>query len=99
MAIDEGMMDSITNANLKVLAESATQNMLSHQNHANMLAQSSLAQMLNKLNGLDAREATSIIKVDESGLAKQVADMGMAISSIQSLLKGAQTNNPQTGQG
>ena len=33
------------------------------------------------------------------GFAKQIADMGGAISSIQSLLKGAQTTNPQTGQG
>jgi hypothetical protein len=99
MAIDVGMMDSVTNSNFKILAESATQNMVSHQNRLNMLAESSLAQMLNKMNGLDAVEATAIKTVDESGLAKQMADMGMAIASIQASLKGAQSTNPQTGQG
>ena len=97
MGIDEGMMDSVTNANFKIVAEAATQNMVSHQNRLNMLAESSLAQMLNKLNGLDAAEAAAIKTVDESGLAKGLADMGMAISSIQSTLKGAQTTLPQTG--
>ena len=99
MAIDAGMMDSVTNANFKVLAESATQNMVSHQNRLNMLAESSLAQMLNKINGLDPTESAAIVTVDQSGLSKQMADMGMAIASIQALLKGAQTTNPQTGQG
>jgi len=99
MAIDTGMMDSVTNSNFKILAESATQNMVSHQNRLNMLAESSLAQMLNKINALDATEAASIVKVDQSGLAKQMADMGMAISSIQSMLKGAQSSLPQTGRG
>jgi hypothetical protein len=99
MAIDAGMMDSVTNANFKVLAESATQDMVSHQNRLTMLAESSLAQMLNKINGLDAREAAAIVKVDQSGLAKKMADMGIAIASIQALLKGAQSTNPQTGQG
>ena len=99
MAIDVGMMDSVTNANFKVLAESATQNMVSHQNRLNMLAESSLAQMLNKLNGLDSREAAAIVKVDQSGLAKQIADMGIAIASIQASLKGAQSTLPETGQG
>ena len=99
MAIDAGMMDSVTNANFKVLAESATQNMVSHQNRLGMLAESSLAQMLNKMNALDAIEAAAIVTVDQSGLAKQMADMGMAIASIQTSLKGAQSTNPQTGQG
>lgn len=99
MAIDAGMMDSVTNSNFKILAESATQNMVSHQNRLNMLAESSLAQMLNKMNGLDAVEATAVKTVDQSGLAKLMAEMGMAISSIQSTLKGAQTTNPPTGQG
>ena len=31
--------------------------------------------------------------------AKQLADMGMAIASIQASLKGAHSTNPQTGQG
>ena len=99
MAIDTGMMDSVTNSNFKILAESATQNMVSHQNRLNMLAESSLAQMLNKIYELDATEAAAIVKVDQSGLAKQMADMGMAISSIQSMLKGAQSSLPQTGRG
>jgi hypothetical protein len=99
MAIDAGMMDSVTNANFKILAESATQNMVSHQNRLNMLAESSLAQMLNKLNGLDPTEAAAVTKVSESGLAEKVAELGAAISSIQMSLKGAQTTLPETGQG
>jgi hypothetical protein len=99
MAIDVGMMDSVTNANFKVMAESATQNMISHQNRLNMLAESSLAQALNKMNGLDPNEAASVTKVNEVGLAMKLADAGQALASIQVSLKGAQTTNPQTGQG
>jgi len=99
MAIDAGMMDSVTNANFKILAEAATQNMVSHQNRLNMLAESSLAQMLNKLNGLDPTEAAAVTKVSESGLAEQLASMGAAIASIQMSLKGAQSTLPETGQG
>lgn len=99
MALDSGMLDSVTNANFKVLAESATMNMVSHQARLNLLAESSLAQMLNKLNALDPAEAAAIKTVDESGLAKQLADMGIAIASIQASLKGAQSTLPETGQG
>jgi len=99
MAIDAGMMDSVTNANFKILAESATQNMVSHQNRLNMLAESSLAQMLNKLNGLDPTEASAVKTVSEAGLSQQLAEMGGAIAGIQQMLKGAQSTLPETGQG
>ena len=99
MAIDAGIMDSVTNSNFKIMAESATQNMVSHQNRLNMLAESSLAQMLNKMNGLDPKEAVSITKVDEARLAEKIAMAGQAVASIQASLKGAQSTNPQTGQG
>ncbi len=99
MAIDAGIMDAVTNSNFKLLAESSTQNMVSHQNRLNMLAESSLAQMLNKLNGLDPTEAGAVTKVDEARLAEKLATAGQAIASIQMSLKGAHSVNPQTGQG
>ena len=99
MPLDQGVVDSVTNANFKSLAELATQNMVAHQNRLNMIAESSVGQILNKMNGLDPTEAAAVTKVSEAGLGAEIAKLGAAVSSIQMSLKGAQTTLPETGQG
>ena len=85
MALDQGVVDSVTNANFKTVAEAASvglaqamavqaQNLASHQQRLNLLAESSLAQMLNKMNALDPEEAASIAKVEKSDLGKIISE-------------------------
>lgn len=99
MALDQGVVDGVTNANFKTLAEMQTVNILAHQNRLQMIAESSVGQILNKMNGLDPAEAASIGGVIRSDLGKDVAALGAAVSSIQQMMKGAQTTLPETGQG
>lgn len=108
MALDQGVLDGVVNANFKTVAEAATvglsqalavqaQNLASHQQRLNLLAESSLAQMLNRMNALDPEEAASISKVEKSDVSKLLAELGGSIAAIQQQLKGAQTSLPETG--
>jgi hypothetical protein len=99
MALDPGIIDSVTNANFKAMAEMQVTNALQHQNRMNAIFESSIGQIVNKMNMLDPTEAASVAKVNESGLAQALADLGAAVGGIQQLLKGAQTTLPETGQG
>ena len=109
MALDDSVVAGVANANFKTVAELATigvaqaaavqaQNLASHQQRLNLLAESSLAQVLNRMNALDPEEAASISKVEKSDVSKQLAEMGAAIAGLQQMLKGAQTTLPETGQ-
>lgn len=99
MALDQGVVDGVTNANFKTLAEMQTVNVLSHQNRLQMIAESSVGQILNKMNGLDPAEAASIGGVVRSDLSKEITALSAAVASIQQMMKGAQTTLPETGQG
>ena len=99
MALDQGIVDGVSLVNVKTLAEMQTVNILGHQNRLQMIAESSVGQILNKMNGLDPAEAASIGGVVRSYLSKDVAALGAAVSSIQQMMKGAQTTLPETGQG
>lgn len=99
MPLDAGIVDSVTNANFKAMAEMQVTNALQHQNRMNAIFESSIGQIVNKMNTLDPTEAASVRTVSESGLAKSLSDLGAAVSGIQQMLKGAQTTLPETGQG
>ncbi len=108
MALDPGIIDSVTNSNFKTVAEAATvglsqalaiqaQNLASHQQRVQLLAEASLSQQLNRMNALDPEEASAIAKVEKSDLAKIMSELGSQIAAIQQMLKGAQTTLPETG--
>lgn len=101
--LDSSVVSGVTNANYKALAERATMDMTSHHNRLQLLAESSIGQILNKMNGLDPTEAASISSVVKSDLSKDIASLQAAISSlvpvVQQAMKGAQTTLPETGQG
>lgn len=110
MALDTGILDSVANSNFKTLAEAASvglaqaqsisaQNLAAHQQRLQILAESSMGQILNRMNALDPEEAASISKVEKSDLAKIIGEFGVQISALQQMLKGAQTTLPETGQG
>ena len=72
-------------------------NATGHQNRLNLIAESSLGQILNTMNSLDPTEAASVSSVISSDLAKALANLGSAVAGIQQLMKGAQTTIPETG--
>lgn len=99
MALDPGVLDAVTNANFKSIAEQATINMLGHQNRLQLLAESSLGQILNKMNNLDPTEAAAISGVVSSDLSDKISQLSASVANSQQLMKGAQTTLPETGQG
>jgi len=98
MALDQGVLDAVTNANFKTIAEMGTLNALGHQNRLNLIAESSLGQILNRMNALDPEEAAAIAGVVSSDLAEKIGELSGAVASAQQLMKGAQTTIPVTGQ-
>lgn len=87
MPLDQGVLDGVVNANFKTVGEMQTVNILSHQNRLQMIAESSVGQILNKMNGLDPAEAASIGGVVRSDLGSEVAALGASIASIQQSMK------------
>ena len=94
--LDEGILGSVVNSNFKTMAEMQVVNALGHQNRMNGLFESSMGQILNKMNVLDPTEAASVATVTEAGLAEALASLGSAVAGIQQLLKGANTTPPVT---
>lgn len=95
MALEQ-TLDAVNNVNIKALAEMAAINALSHQNRLQLLAESSMGQILNKMNNLDPAEANSIATVTNAGLANKLSELSAAIANTQQLIKGAQTTPPPT---
>lgn len=97
--LDQGVLQATINANYKAMAEMQVTNALGHQNRMNAIFESSIGQIVNKMNTLDPTEAASVATVTEAGLAEAISQLGGAVAGIQQMLKGAQTTLPETGQG
>ena len=97
MPLDPGVLDAVTNANFKALAEQSTMNMLGHQQRLQLIAESSIGQILNRMNALDPEEAAAISGVVSSDLAEKIGELSGAVASAQQLMKGANTTLPETG--
>ena len=106
--LNPAIVQAVADGNFKINAEFLSQalaqvgaiqfqNAAAHQNRVNVLAESALAKMLKNATELDPEEASAIKKVDNSDLAKVLAELGASISAIQQQLKGAQTTLPETG--
>lgn len=96
MPLDESILASVANANFKSMAEFSTQNLLSHQNRLQILAEKALAKSLESMDTTDVPEGLGVAAAQRGDLAKAMADLGAAVSSIQQLVKGAQTTPPVT---
>ena len=96
MALDPGILDSVTNANFKAMAEFAVQNILSHQQRLQMLAEKSLAKSLESMDTMDVSEGLGISAGQRGDLAKQISDLAAAVASMQASIKGGQTVPPVT---
>ncbi len=94
--LDPGVIESVINSNFKILAEQVATNAAAHQNRLNLIAESSIGQIVNKMNSLDPVEAASVSTVVRSDLSQAIAALGAAVASIQQYVKGAQTTPPPT---
>lgn len=96
MALDATILEAVANGNFKNIAEAQTVNMISHQQRLQLLAESNLGNILNKMNNLDPAEAASISGVVSSDLAEKLGELSGAVAASQQLMKGAQTTPPTT---
>lgn len=96
MALDPGILDSVTNANFKALAEFGIQNLLSHQQRLQMLAEKALAKSLESMDTMDVSEGLGVAAGQRGDLSKVIADLAGAIASAQQTIKGGQTTPPVT---
>ena len=96
MPLDQGVIESVINSNFKTLAEQVASNTAAHQQRLQLIAESSVGQIVNRMNAVDPTEAMAIGGIGNAGLAGQVAAMGASIAAIQQLLKGANLTPPTT---
>lgn len=94
--LDPGVVESVINSNFKVLAEQVATNAAAHQNRLNLIAESSIGQIINRMNAIDPTEAVSVANVGRSDLSQAIAALGAAVAGIQQIVKGAQTTPPVT---
>jgi hypothetical protein len=98
MAMDPGVVDSVSSSNFKILGEQVATNVLGHQQRLQILAEKSLATSLLAMdsNSVSVSEGLGMSAAQSGGLASQVAALGAAVSSIQSYVKSGQTTPPAT---
>lgn len=96
MALSEDIVAAVANSNFKAMAEMQLTNALAHQNRVNVIAESSLGTILERMNTLDPNEAAGITAVMAGDIAEKIGELSGAVASAQQLMKGAQTTPPVT---
>jgi hypothetical protein len=97
MALNADIIEAVANSNFKTMAEMQVTNALGHQNRLNLIAESSLGTILEKMNTLDVAEAAGVAGVINADLAEIIGQLSGAVANAQQLMKGAQSTNPETG--
>ena len=95
-SLNASIVDAVANSNFKAMAEMQLTNALAHQNRVNVLAESSLGTILERMNTLDPTEAAGVAGVVNADLAETIGQLSSAVASAQQLMKGAQTTPPVT---
>lgn len=104
MAADQGLIDSVANANTKTVAEStafwtaqAMGNHVQSQNRLQILAETALAKSIELLQNISMEEASAVNKVGTGNdVAAQMQALLAALNSGQQGVKVAQTTPPVT---
>ena len=91
MALDQGVLDAVTNSNFKILAEQVSTNTAAHQNRLNILAEKALAKSLESMDTMQVSEGLGIAAANRSDLAKVVSELGSVAGALQQFVKAAQT--------
>lgn len=104
MSADQGIIDSVSNANTKTFgdgpaffAQMMMGDAVAHQRRVNALSETLLGAMGKRLVEVDVQEASAESKLVTSDLSAILGQLGAAIASIQQLTKSAQTTPPVTG--
>jgi len=97
MALSEDIVAAVANSNFKTMAEMQVTNALAHQNRVNVIAESSLGTILERMNTLDPTESAGVSGVISADLAEKIGELSGAVASAQQLMKGAQSTPPETG--
>jgi hypothetical protein len=97
MALSEDILQAVANSNFKAMAEMQLTNALAHQNRVNVIAESSLGTILERMNTLDPTESAGVSGVVDAGLAEALSNLSGAVANAQQLIKGGQTTPPVTG--
>src|SRR5210317_1346601 len=72
MALSEDIVSAVANANFKSMAEMQLTNSLNHQARLQILAESSLGQVLERMNTLDPTESAGVSGVISADLAEKI---------------------------
>ena len=94
--LDPGVVESVINSNFKTLAEQVASNTANHQHRLQLIAESSVGQIVNKMNAIDPIEAVATTTALRSDLPGAISALGAATATLQQLIKGAQTTPPPT---
>ena len=94
--LDEGVLQSVINSNFKTLAEQVASNVASHQQRLQLLAESSLGQILNRMNSVDPLEARALSTLSRSAQPAEAQANALAAALSQILTKAGQTTPPVT---
>ena len=105
MALQESVVDSVSNANFKLLAEGAAlavnlsyQDAVAHQRSVNSLREAALGAALKGLVELDVRESLAQVKaLSGNDLGGQIVQLLAALEASQQQAKVAQSTPPETG--
>ena len=96
MALNDDIVAAVANANFKTMAEMQLTNALGHQKRLDMIAESSVGSILERMNTLDVSEAAGVAGVVNADLAEIIGQLSGAVANAQQLMKGAQTTVPVT---
>lgn len=108
--IDSGIKESVSNANMKTIAEAAAhsmatmfeaqalqfQNLVAGSARLNGMLDAAAGDQVRRVASLDPSEAQAIGTVARSDLASQIAALTASVAAMQAQIKGVQTIPPVT---
>lgn len=102
--VDQGVVQSVINNNMKTLGEAVSfaaaqmmDNAVAHQNRLNLIAEASVGQIVKNMNEVDPTQAVAQVKqMTGNALAEELGQLGAVIAQLQQIMKGAQTTPPPT---
>lgn len=94
--LDPGVVEAVINSNFKTLAEQVASNTANHQHRLQLIAESSVGQIINRMNAVDPIESLAVGQVTRSDLSGEIAALAAAVAGMQQLIKGAQSTPPVT---
>jgi len=96
MPLDDSVVAAVTNSNFKAIGELGgltaalmAQNAASHQRAMDGIREGVMAEALGQRAGADPAESVSQARIINSDLGRTIAELGAAVSSIQSSLAGS----------